>query len=133
MGTNLPAQAFLHRLSENIAAITFCKWGDFYFIFFNSGRALVNRAGRKPVRAGCSALRNMPSWNTGNDCDEPSPEACSNFAVSSVVRTGSGSSRRNCLRRLATMLGSCSCRQTRPPRLYASFSACTFDFTPEMR
>ena len=28
------------------------------------GRALVNRAGRKPVRAGCSALGNMPSWNT---------------------------------------------------------------------
>ena len=30
----------------------------------NSGRALDNRAGRKTVRAGCSVLRNMPSWNT---------------------------------------------------------------------
>ena len=30
----------------------------------NSGRARVNRAGCKPVRAGCSALRNRPSWNT---------------------------------------------------------------------
>ena len=25
----------------------------------------MNRAGHKPVRAGCSALINMPSWNTG--------------------------------------------------------------------
>ena len=33
--------------------------------FNNSGRALVNRAGLKPVRAGRSALINMPSWNTG--------------------------------------------------------------------
>ena len=46
-------------------AITFCKWKNNNFLFFfNSGRALVNRAGRKPVRAGCSALRNMLSWNT---------------------------------------------------------------------
>ena len=28
------------------------------------GRARVNRAGRKPVRAGRSTLRNRPSWNT---------------------------------------------------------------------
>ena len=72
MGTNLQAQAFLHRLSENTTAITFCKWGKKKVINLfvnlktkiNSGRALVNRAGRKPVRAGCSALINMPSWNT---------------------------------------------------------------------
>ena len=38
---------------------------DDRFLFnYNSSRALVNRAGRKPVRAGRSALRNMPSWNT---------------------------------------------------------------------
>ena len=62
MGTNL--QAFLHRLSEN--TITFCKTKKiiFFFFFFNSGRVRANRAGRKPVRAGCSALRNRPSWNT---------------------------------------------------------------------
>ena len=36
----------------------------FNFFFFNSGRACVNRAGRKPVRAGRGALRNRPSWNT---------------------------------------------------------------------
>ena len=67
MGTNL--QAFLHRLSEN--TITFCKnkklinFCFFNLIFFNnSGRARVNRAGRKPVGAGRSALRNRPSWNT---------------------------------------------------------------------
>ena len=73
MGTNLQAQAFLHRLSENTASITFCKWKKkqknikliFLFLFNNnSGRARVNRAERKPVRAGRSALRNMPSWNT---------------------------------------------------------------------
>ena len=67
-------QAFFHRLSENTkTAITFCKnktklifYFLFFFIFFNlnSGRARVNRAGRKPVRAGRSALRNRPSWNT---------------------------------------------------------------------
>ena len=35
-----------------------------FFFFFNSGRARVNRAGRKPLRAGRSTLRNRPSWNT---------------------------------------------------------------------
>ena len=35
-----------------------------FLVFNNSGRALVNRAGRKPVRAGRSALINVPSWNT---------------------------------------------------------------------
>ena len=35
-----------------------------FFCFLNLGRALYNRAGRKTVRAGRSALRNMPSWNT---------------------------------------------------------------------
>ena len=77
MSTNLQAQAFLHRLSENTTAIQFCKWKTkiiknvFFFgynLFFNSGRALVNRAGRKPVRAGRSALINMPSWNTAVHC-----------------------------------------------------------------
>ena len=44
-----------------------------FFFYSNSDMALVNRAGRKPVRAGRktvraghSALRNMPSWNTVN-------------------------------------------------------------------
>ena len=32
------------------------------------GRARVNRAGRKPVRAGRSVLRNRPSWNTAGVC-----------------------------------------------------------------
>ena len=36
----------------------------FFFFFSNSGRAWINRAGRTPVRAGRSALRNRPSWNT---------------------------------------------------------------------
>ena len=55
-------QAFLHRLSENTKqAITFCKnktihfFVNYFFLkfifFFNSGRARVNRAGHKPVRA----------------------------------------------------------------------------------
>ena len=37
-------------------------WAQIFFL--NSGRARVNRAGRKPVRAGRSALRNRPSWDT---------------------------------------------------------------------
>ena len=71
MGTKLQAQAFLYRLSENTAAITCCKWKTtkyiiyiYFYFFHNSGRALVNRAGRTPVRAGRIALINMPSWNT---------------------------------------------------------------------
>ena len=58
-------QAFLHWLSENTkTAITFCK-NNFlfnYIFFLYSGRARINRAGRKSVRAGRSALRNRPSW-----------------------------------------------------------------------
>ena len=60
-------QAFLHRLSENTkTAITFFffKLMVFFkliFFFLNSGRARVNRAGRKPVRAGRSALGNRPA------------------------------------------------------------------------
>ena len=68
---NLVLWAFLHRLSENTkTAITFCKNKKYFFFFkliffvFNSGRARVNRAGRKPVRAGHSVLRNRPNWNT---------------------------------------------------------------------
>ena len=64
-------QAFLQQLSENTkTAITFCKKkkiNSLFFcnyFFFYSGRARVNRAGRKPLRAGRSALRNRPSWNT---------------------------------------------------------------------
>ena len=36
----------------------------FFFFINNSVRALDNQAGRKTVRAGRSALRNMRSWNT---------------------------------------------------------------------
>ena len=49
-------------------AITFCKYNFFFFFSSNSGRALCNRAGRNTVRAGRNALRNMPSWNTGDVC-----------------------------------------------------------------
>ena len=57
-------------LSENTkTAITFSKKKKFHNLFFlfvfNSGRVLYNRAGRKTVWAGRSALRDMPSWNTG--------------------------------------------------------------------
>ena len=45
MGTNLQAQAFLHRLSEN-TTIKFCKW-DFFFFF-------IIRAGRLQVEQGAS-------------------------------------------------------------------------------
>ena len=38
----------------------------YIFVFLNSGRARVNRTGRKTVQAGRSALRNRPSWNTGH-------------------------------------------------------------------
>ena len=59
MGTK-PAsilQSFLHPcLKTQKQQLHFVK---------NSDRALYNRAGRKTVRAGSSAFRNMPSWNTG--------------------------------------------------------------------
>ena len=41
-----------------------CHIRPLIFFFFYSGRVRVNRAGRKPVRAGRSALRNRTSWNT---------------------------------------------------------------------
>ena len=66
MGTNLQAQAFYTGCLKTQQQLHFVN-GDFFFFFFffnNSCRALVNRAGRKPVRAGHRALRNMPSWNT---------------------------------------------------------------------
>ena len=62
-------QAFLHRLFENTkTAITFCKKKKKFKLFKKkkSGRVLDNRTGRNTVRAGRSALRNMPSWNTGS-------------------------------------------------------------------
>ena len=37
-----------------------------FYNFFNSGMALYNRTGCNTVRAGRSALRNMPSWNTAH-------------------------------------------------------------------
>ena len=58
-------QAFLHRLSENTkTAITFCKKKNKKKKIIIREGALDNRAGRKTIRAGRSALRNMPSWNT---------------------------------------------------------------------
>ena len=62
MGTNLQAfykHFYIGCLKTQKTAITF-------FVFFYSVRAHANRAGRKPVRAGRSALRNRPSWNTGS-------------------------------------------------------------------
>ena len=57
------------------------------FCLNNSGRALVNRAGRKPLRAGRSALRNMPSWNTDvlyADCTFTRQSASCSHALISV-------------------------------------------------
>ena len=70
MGTNL--QAFYKHFyigclkTQKKKQLHFVKIKQFFFFFFffYSGRARVNRAGRKPVRAGRSALRNRPSWNT---------------------------------------------------------------------
>ena len=39
------------------------------FFFFLFGQGAVNRAGRKTIRAGRSALGNMPNWNTGTVCE----------------------------------------------------------------
>ena len=63
MGTNL--QAFYKHFY--ISCLKTQKQQFNYkliFFFLNSGTARLNRAGRKPVRAGRSALRNRPSWNT---------------------------------------------------------------------
>ena len=72
MGTNLQAyyKHFYIGCLKTQKSITFCKNKtiffllNYFFSFLNSGRARVNRAGCKPARAGCSALINMPSWNT---------------------------------------------------------------------
>ena len=58
-------QAFLHRLSENTKQqLHLVNKKIKTFFFFIRSRRCVNRAGRKPERAGRSALRYMPSWNT---------------------------------------------------------------------
>ena len=49
---------------KNSNYILFIKKKINFCLFLNSGKALYNRAGCKTVRAGRSALRNMPSWNT---------------------------------------------------------------------
>ena len=74
MGTNMQAfykHFYICCLKTPKKAITFCKNKTKLFLllfFLNSGRARVNRAGRKAVRAGRSALRNGPSWNTDDHC-----------------------------------------------------------------
>ena len=69
MGTNLQAfykHLYISCLKTQKQQLHFVKIkiNFFFFFFLNSGRAHVNRAGRKPVRAGRSALINRPSWNT---------------------------------------------------------------------
>ena len=72
MGTNLQAfykHFYIGCLKTQKQQLHFVKLkNNFIFLFFlflfNYGRARANRAGRKPVRAGHSALRNRPSWNT---------------------------------------------------------------------
>ena len=73
MGTNL--QAFYkhfyigclktQKQQLHFVKIIFFFFFNYFFFFINTGSARVNRAGRKPVRAGRSALRNRPCWNTG--------------------------------------------------------------------
>ena len=74
MGTNLQAfykHFYIGCLKTQKQQLHFVKikykffWFSINFFFCYSGRARVNRAGRKSVRAGRSALRNRPSWNTG--------------------------------------------------------------------
>ena len=75
MGTNLQAfykHFYIGCLKTQTQQLHFVKKKKIIKIFLyiiilyinNSDRALDNRGGRKVVRAGCSALRNMPSWNT---------------------------------------------------------------------
>ena len=61
MGTNL--QAFYNNFYTPVWRHKNSNY--IFFFFLNLGRAVYNRAGRKTVRVGRSALRNMPSWNTG--------------------------------------------------------------------
>ena len=68
VGTNLQAfykHFYIGCLKTQKQQLHFVKIKNKYFVFLNSGRARVNRAGRKPVRAGHCVLRNMLSWNTG--------------------------------------------------------------------
>ena len=74
MGTNLQAfykHFYIGCLKTQKQQLHFVKrknklifFFEINFFFLNSGMARANRAGRKPVRAGRSALRNRPSWNT---------------------------------------------------------------------
>ena len=73
MGTNLQAfykHFYIGCLKTQKQQLHLVKIKYTFFLFsinffcWYSVRARVNQAGRKPVRAGRSALRNMPSWNT---------------------------------------------------------------------
>ena len=67
MGTNLQAfykHFYIGCLKTQKQQLHSVKIKIKLFFLRNSGRAHVNRAGRKPVRAGRSAVRNRPSWNT---------------------------------------------------------------------
>ena len=72
MGTNLQAfykHFYIGCLKRQKQQLHFVKIKNIFFVSKKkkknySGRARVNRGGRKTVRAGRSALRNGPSWNT---------------------------------------------------------------------
>ena len=68
MGTNLQAfykHFYIACLKTQKQQLRFVKIKNkVIFFFFLIQTARVNRAGRKPVRAGRSTLRNRPSWNT---------------------------------------------------------------------
>ena len=73
MGTNLQAfykHFYIGCLKTQKQQLHFIKikmiFFKYIFVFLKSGRAHANRAGRKTVQAGRSAIRNRPSWNTGH-------------------------------------------------------------------
>ena len=69
MGTNLQAfykHFYIGCLKTQKQQLHFIKINNFIFFFSNSGKACVNRARRKTIRAGRSALGNGPRWNTQN-------------------------------------------------------------------
>ena len=57
MGTNLQAQAFLHRLSENTTAITFDKCEKKYLIIQKKAKKLLGHGACESGRAQTSTGR----------------------------------------------------------------------------
>ncbi len=104
------------------------------FILVSVSRAMtwsmwvMSQASRSLLPAGTSP-RSL--WNSCSfSASLGRPQASSKRGASSFPSRQSGSSRRYCFNRLATVWGSYSSRHGHSSRSYAAFSSSTFDFIP---